>query len=73
MYRWDRVPIGEPPFIFPTQVGLMRGGRLLAETSPMSLINHFKIPSLEDIFLKLCLEDGSEDELNIHGMVCVFT
>ncbi|XP_050708536.1 ABC transporter G family member 20-like isoform X1 [Eriocheir sinensis] len=50
------------------KVGLMRGGRLLAETSPMSLINHFKIPSLEDIFLKLCLEDGSEDELNIHGM-----
>lgn len=47
----------------------MRGGRLLAETSPMSLIEHFNIPSLEDIFLKLCLEDGGEDDLHVHGKV----
>ncbi|XP_063608596.1 ABC transporter G family member 20-like [Penaeus indicus] len=46
------------------KVGLMRGGRLLAETSPSSLITHFAIPSLEDIFLKLCLVDGSEDDLH---------
>lgn len=46
------------------KVGLMRGGRLLAETSPSSLISHFAIPSLEDIFLKLCLVDGSEDDLH---------
>ncbi|XP_042891454.1 ABC transporter G family member 20-like [Penaeus japonicus] len=46
------------------KVGLMRGGRLLAETSPSSLISHFGIPSLEDIFLKLCLVDGSEDDLH---------
>ena len=48
----------------------MREGRLLAETSPYSLIDHFAIPSLEDIFLKLCLEDGGGDELH-HGKVCV--
>ncbi|KAK8406150.1 hypothetical protein O3P69_007102 [Scylla paramamosain] len=53
------------------KVGLMRGGRLLAETSPYSLIQHFGIPSLEDIFLKLCLENRSgEDEL-LHGKVNV--
>lgn len=53
------------------KVGLMRGGRLLAETSPYSLIHHFGIPSLEDIFLKLCLENKSgEDEL-LHGKVNV--
>ncbi|XP_045128416.1 ABC transporter G family member 20-like [Portunus trituberculatus] len=53
------------------KVGLMRGGRLLAETSPYSLIEHFGIPSLEDIFLKLCLENRSgEDEL-LHGKVNV--
>lgn len=51
------------------KVGLMRGGRLLAETSPYSLIEHFGIPSLEDIFLKLCLEDGGEDEIVHHGKV----
>ncbi|XP_066951029.1 ABC transporter G family member 20-like isoform X1 [Macrobrachium rosenbergii] len=45
------------------KVGLMRGGRLLAETSPSSLIKHFNIPSLEDIFLKLCLQDSSADDL----------
>ncbi|KAK7080025.1 hypothetical protein SK128_016282 [Halocaridina rubra] len=45
------------------RVGLMRGGRLLAETSPSSLIHHFKIPSLEDIFLKLCLQDSSEEDI----------
>ncbi|MPC97975.1 hypothetical protein E2C01_093322 [Portunus trituberculatus] len=49
----------------------MRGGRLLAETSPYSLIEHFGIPSLEDIFLKLCLENRSgEDEL-LHGKPCL--
>nr|XP_045625785.1 ABC transporter G family member 20-like [Procambarus clarkii] len=47
------------------RVGLMRGGRLLAETSPSSLIQHFAIPSLEDIFLKLCLQDGAEDDLKL--------
>ncbi|XP_068207094.1 ABC transporter G family member 20-like [Palaemon carinicauda] len=45
------------------KVGLMRGGRLLAETSPSSLISHFNMPSLEDIFLKLCLQDASEDDV----------
>ncbi|KAK4297956.1 hypothetical protein Pmani_029656 [Petrolisthes manimaculis] len=45
------------------KIGLMRGGRLLAETSPSSLIQHFNNPSLEDIFLKLCLQDGDKDNL----------
>nr|XP_053640391.1 ABC transporter G family member 20-like [Cherax quadricarinatus] len=47
------------------RVGLMRAGRLLAETSPSSLLHHFGIPSLEDIFLKLCLQDGDEDNLHL--------
>lgn len=41
-----------------SQVGLMRQGRLLAEASPTRLTQHFGIASLEDIFLKLCLQDG---------------
>ncbi|CAL4139268.1 unnamed protein product, partial [Meganyctiphanes norvegica] len=51
-------------------VGLMRAGRLLAEASPEGLIKHFSIPSLEEIFLKLCLQDGDADELEMkhhHG------
>lgn len=57
----------------------MRSGRLLAETSPSSLIQHFALPSLEDIFLKLCLQDGDEDDpreakvsiSSLHGHTCL--
>ncbi|XP_049880943.1 ABC transporter G family member 20 [Pectinophora gossypiella] len=34
-------------------IGLMRGGRFLAEESPTELINRYQAESLEDVFLKL--------------------
>lgn len=34
----------------------MRGGRLLAEAPPESLIQMFKAETLEDVFLDLCLK-----------------
>ncbi|XP_076032357.1 ABC-type transporter snustorr [Oratosquilla oratoria] len=46
------------------RVGLMRAGRLLAETSPKNLMAYYGINSLEDIFLKLCLQDGDEEDLH---------
>lgn len=41
----------------------MRGGRLLAENDPDTLLQAHKATLLEDIFLKLCRNDdfGSED------------
>lgn len=43
---------------------MMRGGRLLVEDSPENLIRDYGLPSLEDVFLKVCLKDGgrSSDE-----------
>ena len=41
------------------KVGLMRNGRLLAEDKPDSLVNNFNEPSLESVFLKLCLLSDS--------------
>ncbi|KAK3107884.1 hypothetical protein FSP39_024401, partial [Pinctada imbricata] len=45
-------------------VGLMRGGRLLAEENPYTLMSKFNIDSLETIFLKLCHVDqgGSSND-----------
>ncbi|KAF8781921.1 ABC transporter G family member 23 like protein [Argiope bruennichi] len=51
-------------------VGLMRDGRLLAETNPEVLIDQYNALTLEDVFLKLCVKDSeaieaaSADELN---------
>lgn len=39
------------------RVGLMRDGKLLAEQSPDFLLEYFNQPSLEDVFLKLCIRD----------------
>lgn len=36
-----------------SQIGLMRGGRFLAEESPQTLIRRYQAESLEDVFLKL--------------------
>ncbi|KAI5645573.1 ABC transporter domain-containing protein [Phthorimaea operculella] len=36
-----------------TTIGLMRGGRFLAEESPTELINRYQAESLEEVFLKL--------------------
>ena len=36
---------------------MMRSGRLLAENSPQNLLNNYRLSSLEDVFLKLCMRD----------------
>lgn len=36
---------------------MMRSGRLLAEESPENLLRNYRLPSLEDVFLKLCMKD----------------
>ena len=38
----------------------MRCGRLLVEDSPENLIRDYGLPSLEDVFLKVCLKDISK-------------
>lgn len=43
------------------KIGLMRKGVLLAQDSPNSLLNAFNTTSLEDAFLKLCLQQGSDE------------
>ncbi|XP_046459302.1 ABC transporter G family member 20-like isoform X2 [Daphnia pulex] len=39
-------------------IGMMRSGRLLAEDSPDKLLAHYNLSSLEDVFLKLCINQG---------------
>lgn len=43
------------------KIGLMRKGVLLAENSPNHLLSAFNTTSLEDAFLKLCLQQGSDE------------
>lgn len=38
----------------------MRTGRLLVEDSPENLLRNFGGPTLEDVFLKLCLKDVAD-------------
>ena len=38
-------------------VGLMRAGRILAEASPSQLLSSYSEPTLENVFLKLCVSD----------------
>ncbi|XP_046646484.1 ABC transporter G family member 20-like [Daphnia pulicaria] len=40
-------------------IGMMRSGRLLAEESPENLLKNYGLPTLEEVFLKLCMRDGS--------------
>lgn len=43
------------------RVGIMRGGKLLAEASPESLFEKFKVRNLEQILLNLCnVDDGNK-------------
>lgn len=43
-------------------VGMMRNGILLAEDSPLTIINRYGVENLEEAFLQLCLKKGvSED------------
>eukprot|EP00095_Tigriopus_kingsejongensis_P001800 maker-scaffold10_size831480-snap-gene-0.20 protein:Tk01800 transcript:maker-scaffold10_size831480-snap-gene-0.20-mRNA-1 annotation:"ABC transporter " len=39
-----------------SMVGMMRNGQLLAEAPPSVLMEQFGLPSLEDVFLKLCIK-----------------
>ena len=41
-------------------VGLMRHGKLLAEDSPMQLLNIYSLNTLEEVFLKLCVKEESQ-------------
>ncbi|ODM94472.1 ABC transporter G family member 20 [Orchesella cincta] len=43
-------------------IGLMRGGRLLAEDSPDLLLKKHNATLLEDIVLKLCLQDNCDED-----------
>ncbi|CAL8069144.1 unnamed protein product [Orchesella dallaii] len=43
-------------------IGLMRGGRLLAEDSPELLLKQHNATLLEDIVLKLCLQDNCDED-----------
>ena len=45
-------------------VGMMRSGRMLCESSPDGLMDHFKMATLESVFLRLCEMDS---ELNGAG------
>ncbi len=38
---------------------MMRSGRLLAQDSPANLLRNYRLKSLEDVFLKLCMKDGN--------------
>ncbi len=40
---------------------MMRSGRLLAEESPDTLLAQYNLPTLEDVFLKLCMKDDVEN------------
>lgn len=45
------------------QVGLMRNGILLAEDSPLNVMNRLNVDNLEEAFLRLCLRKGISDEV----------
>ncbi|XP_057369454.1 ABC transporter G family member 20-like [Daphnia carinata] len=45
-------------------IGLMRSGRLLVQDSPENLLNNYRAPSLEDVFLKLCIKDDGKNQLD---------
>ncbi|EFX70382.1 ABC protein, subfamily ABCH [Daphnia pulex] len=46
-----------------TTIGMMRSGRLLAEESPNNLMRNFRRPSLEDAFLKLCMDEQQTESM----------
>ncbi|KAG8232801.1 hypothetical protein J437_LFUL007955, partial [Ladona fulva] len=46
-------------------IGLMRGGKLLAEESPERLLSMHHCASLEDVFLKLCIIQNRRRRSNI--------
>ncbi|XP_021960922.1 ABC transporter G family member 20 isoform X3 [Folsomia candida] len=55
------------------RIGLMRSGRLLAEDSPPNLLKVHQCLSLEDVFLKLCMKDKSNNNNALVPMLNVVT
>lgn len=43
-------------------VGMLRGGRLLAQSDPDVLMENYKKKTLEDVFLELCISDTLKDQ-----------
>lgn len=44
-------------------IGLMRHGRLLAEANPDRLLQQFRLTTIEDVFLKLCMKEDSTPKI----------
>nr|CAH0102200.1 unnamed protein product [Daphnia galeata] len=44
-------------------IGMMRSGRLLTEDSPDDLLRDYNLPSLENVFLKLCMNDEGKSQI----------
>ena len=40
----------------------MRFGRILVEDSPNSLMTAYNVSTLDDVFVKLCIEDDNRDQ-----------
>ncbi|XP_070505528.1 ABC transporter G family member 20-like [Chironomus tepperi] len=53
------------------RIGLMRNGVLLAEDSPLNVMNSLNVDNLEEAFLRLCLRKGVSDEVeeNTEGII----
>jgi len=41
-------------------IGMMRAGKLLAEDSPLRLLEIYNKPNLESVFLHLCVSDDTD-------------
>lgn len=54
-------------------VGLMRNGILLAEDSPVSIINRLNVDNLEEAFLQLCLRKGLSEDAQEENPTAVIT
>lgn len=57
-YRWKALQFKVRFYFLGRQIGMMRSGRLLAQESPANLLSQYRLESLEDVFLKLCMKDS---------------
>jgi len=49
---------------------MMRSGRLLTEESPENLLRDYNLPSLENVFLKLCMKDEGKNGIQQQPALC---
>jgi hypothetical protein len=49
---------------------MMRSGRLLTEESLENLLRDYNLPSLENVFLKLCMKDEGENGIQQQPALC---